>query len=130
MYKTIHSTMNINLTTEILKKFTRIGKFSAKLVSQNQIWLLHVSNSRRKVHMRGHATGPFTFQFLLQVTLSQTHGKGSSFLFITLSTHTCVCLHWLILKLAKVIKISHLNRPKITLKCCWHRVKKNRHKNR
>ena len=49
---------------------------------------------------------------------SQIRGKGSSGLFTTLSTHTCVCLHLLAIKLAKVFKISHHNRPIITLKCC------------
>ena len=41
----------------------------------------------------------------------------------TLSTHTCVCLHWLVIKLAKVIKISHHTRPNIARKCCWFRRK-------
>ena len=31
-----------------------------------------------------------------------THGRGSSGHFATLSTRTCVCLHWLVLKLAKI----------------------------
>ena len=35
---------------------------------------------------------------------SQIRGKGSSGLFTTLTTHTCVCLHCLAIKLAKVIK--------------------------
>ena len=47
---------------------------------------------------------------------SQIRGKGSSGLFTTLST----CLFTLdAIKLAKVIKISPRNRPKITLKGYW-----------
>ena len=56
-------------------------------------------------------------------------GKGSSGLFTTLSTHTCTCLHWFAVKLAKVFKISHRNRPKITKKCCWFSQVKNVVKN-
>ena len=41
---------------------------------------------------------------------------------------TRVCLHWLVLKLAKVIKISHCNRPNIIPKCYWHCMEKNLHK--
>ena len=51
--------------------------------------------------------------------------KVVSGLFTTLSTHTCICLHWLVIKLAKVIKISHCYRLKITFKCCWPRLEKN-----
>ena len=37
-----------------------------------------------------------------------------------------VCLLTLAqIKIRKIIKISHCNRPKITLKCCWHRMEKN-----
>ena len=39
------------------------------------------------------------------------------------------CLHWLAIKLAKIIKIPHCNRPKITLECCWFRHEKNVVKN-
>ena len=66
---------------------------------------------------------------LPQVALSRTRAKGSSDLFTTLSTHTCVCLHWLTLKLAKIIKIAHCNRPKIALKCCWYMMQQNPYKN-
>ena len=55
----------------------------------------------------------------------RSHRRVERGLFTTLSTHTCVCLHWLVLKLVKVINTSYCNRPKITLKCCWHRMEKN-----
>ena len=55
--------------------------------------------------------------------------RGNSCFFNALPMHTCVYLHWLAIKLAKVIKYSHRNRPKVTLKCCLLRCMKNVVKN-
>ena len=41
--------------------------------------------------------------------------------------HTCVCLFTLACT-KSIIKISHFNRPKSIMKCCWHRMEKNLHK--
>ena len=43
--------------------------------------------------------------------------------------HMCVCLHWLAIKLAEVIRICDCERPTVTLKCCKPRLKKNVGKN-
>ena len=55
--------------------------------------------------------------------------RGNSCFFNALPMHMCVYLHWLAIKLAKVIKYSHRNRPKVTLKCCLLRRMKNVVKN-
>ena len=64
-------------------------------------------------------------QYVILQIHSQIRGKGSSDLFTTLSKCKCVSLHWIVLKLAKVIKISNCNRTRSTLKCCWPMLEKN-----
>ena len=72
---------------------------------------------------------PFTTLWLWPRAKSLTEmWKWVFSLFTTLSTHMCVCLYWLVLELTKVIKISHCNRPKITLKRCLPRLEKNAEK--